>query len=70
MSFSKFLIASAALIGFVSAQAANGTFDIGELSIEAIKANFVQAALTGEKNLLPAFEPVALLTASYGTVGA
>jgi hypothetical protein len=71
MSFFKLSLAvSVALAGLVASQNANGTAASGELGIEAIEANFKQAAISGQGNLLPTFQPTALLTASFPDVGA
>lgn len=54
---------SLALVGAAAAQSA-------ELGLEAIKAHFQQAGLIGDGNLLPAFEPSALLDVTFGSTAA
>lgn len=70
MAFSKILLVSLSVVGFVLGQNANGTAASGELGIEVIQANFKQAAISGQNNLVPDFEPSALLTASFPGLGA
>jgi hypothetical protein len=69
MAFSKasVLAVSAALATLVAGQDnANAT---GPLGVEAIQANFQQAAISGDGNLVPTFDPSALLTVSFPSVG-
>jgi hypothetical protein len=60
----------ASLVALVAGQNANGTAAAGTLGIQAIQANFAQAGLSGSGNLLPTFEPSALMSVSYPVVGA
>jgi hypothetical protein len=69
MALSKaFVLAiSAALVTLAVGQDnANVTVTLG---IEAIQANFQQAAISGDGNLVPNFDPSALLTVSFPSAG-
>lgn len=63
--FFRTVALSLALAGVAAAQSNNT-----QLGLQAIKAHFAQAGLSGENNLLSSFEPSALLDVTFGTITA
>lgn len=60
----------ASFVALAAAQNANGTAAAGTLGIQAIQANLQQAGISGTGNLLPTFDPSALMSVSFPVVGA